>query len=58
MNLIDALSWRYAVKRMTGAKIPEEKVEKMLNATRLSASSLGFQPYSILVLGAMASAKK
>jgi len=50
MKLIDALNWRYAVKRMTGAKVPEEKVENILDATRLSASSMGLQPYSILVI--------
>ena len=30
MTLEDALNWRYATKRMTGAKVPEEKVETLL----------------------------
>jgi nitroreductase len=50
MNLIEALNWRYAVKRMTGEKLPENKVETILEATRLSASSMGLQPYSILLI--------
>lgn len=50
MKLIDALNWRYAVKRMNGEKVPEEQVENILEATRLSASSMGLQPYSILVI--------
>jgi len=50
MKLIDALNWRYAVKRMNGEKAPKEKIENILEATRLSASSMGLQPYSILVI--------
>jgi nitroreductase / dihydropteridine reductase len=50
MKLIDALNWRYAVKRMNGEKIGDEKIENILEATRLSASSMGLQPYTILVI--------
>ena len=50
MKLIDALNWRYAAKRMNGQKVPKEKMENILEATRLSASSMGLQPYTILVI--------
>jgi nitroreductase / dihydropteridine reductase len=50
MELIKALNWRYATKRMTGETIPEEKLDRILEAIRLSASSTGLQPYTILVL--------
>jgi nitroreductase len=50
MTLINALNWRYAVKRMNGQKVPAEKVNTILEATRLSASSMGLQPYTILVV--------
>jgi nitroreductase len=50
MKLIDALHWRYAVKRMNGKKLPENKLNSILDATRLSASSMGLQPYTILVV--------
>jgi nitroreductase / dihydropteridine reductase len=50
MNLINALNWRYAAKRMNGQKVPAEKVNTILEATRLSASSMGLQPYTILVV--------
>jgi nitroreductase len=50
MKLIDALNWRYATKRMTGEKVPAEKLDAILEATRLSASSMGLQPYTILVV--------
>lgn len=50
MELINALQWRYAVKRMTGEKVPAEKVNRILEATRLSASSMGLQPYKVFVI--------
>jgi nitroreductase / dihydropteridine reductase len=50
MKLIDALNWRYAAKRMTGEKVSKEKIDNILEATRLSASSMGLQPYTILVI--------
>jgi nitroreductase / dihydropteridine reductase len=50
MKLIDALNWRYATKRMNGKKVPAEQLDAVLEATRLSASSMGLQPYTILVV--------
>jgi len=50
MSLIQALEWRYAVKRMNGQKVPQEKINTILEATRLAASSMGLQPYNILVV--------
>ena len=50
MDLIQALNWRYAAKRMNGQKVPQEKIDKILEATRLAPSSMGLQPYTILVV--------
>ncbi len=50
MNLIEKLNWRYAAKRMTGQKIAPDKLTRILEAIRLSASSFGIQPYTILVV--------
>lgn len=50
MELIEKLNWRYAVKRMTGEKVPQQKVDAILEAARLSASSAGLQPYKIIVV--------
>lgn len=50
MTLIEALNWRYATKRMTGAKVPPVQVERILEAIRLAPSSYGLQPYSVLVI--------
>ncbi len=50
MNLIESLEWRYASKRMNGERVPEEKVHNILEAIRLAPSSMGLQPYTILVI--------
>jgi len=50
MSLIQALEWRYAAKRMNGQKVPQEKINTILEAIRLAASSMGLQPYNILVV--------
>jgi nitroreductase len=50
MNLIASLQWRYATKKMTGDKVFTEKLDTILHATQLSASSYGLQPYTILVI--------
>jgi len=49
-KLIEQLNWRYATKRMTGEKIPDQNVEPILEAIRLSASSAGLQPYTVFVI--------
>jgi nitroreductase len=51
MSLIEKLQWRYATKKMDSTKsVPQEKVERILEAVRLSASSSGLQPYELLVI--------
>jgi nitroreductase len=49
-NLIRALNWRYATKRMNHEKVPAAKLENILEAIRLAPSSMGLQPYSVLVV--------
>ena len=48
MRLLEALNWRYAVKRMNGKKVEQEKIDNILEAVRLSASSMGLQPYTVI----------
>lgn len=48
--LIEKLNWRYATKRMNGNKIPQEKLEALLKVIQLAPSSMGLQPYNILVI--------
>lgn len=50
MSLIDDLNWRYATKAMTGEKVPEDKVEYILEAARLAPTSSGLQPFEITVV--------
>ncbi len=50
MSLLNALEWRYATKKMNGAVVPQDKLNFILKATQLSASSFGLQPYTILVI--------
>jgi len=50
MSIIDSLSWRYAVKRMNGNKVSQEKVNTLLDAIQLSASGFGLMPYQIFVM--------
>ncbi|HKC68908.1 MAG TPA: NAD(P)H-dependent oxidoreductase [Bacteroidia bacterium] len=58
MELLQHLNWRYAAKRMNGKKVDEQKIQTILEATRLAASSMGLQPYSILVIKDEALLKK
>ena len=51
MSLIEKLQWRYATKKMNATKtVPEAKVDQILEAIRLTASSSGLQPYEVLVI--------
>ncbi len=50
MNIVEALEWRYASKKMNGNKVPAEKVNAILEAIRLAPSSMGLQPYTIVVI--------
>ena len=50
MNLIDKLNWRYATKRMNGTKVPQEKVDIILEAIRLAPTSFGLQGFKVIVI--------
>ena len=50
MSLLESLKWRYAVKKMNGTKIPAEKLNTIIEATRLAPSGFGLTPYSIIVV--------
>jgi len=51
MDIIEQLNWRYATKIFDKTKkINKHDFEELLEAFRLSASSLGFQHYELLVV--------
>ena len=50
-ELNQKLEWRYATKKMNPAKaVPQEKVERILEAARLAPTSSGLQPFEIIVV--------
>ncbi|TDE18464.1 NAD(P)H-dependent oxidoreductase [Dyadobacter psychrotolerans] len=49
-DLIEKLNGRYAAKRMNGETVPEDKLNTILEAIKLSPSSVGLQPYKVLVI--------
>ncbi|WBL23082.1 nitroreductase family protein [Zunongwangia sp. HRR-M8] len=50
MSLLEDLHWRYATKKMNGKKVPQDKLDYILEAARLAPSSSGLQPYKIIVI--------
>lgn len=51
MDILEQLNWRYAVKKFDPLKkLSEAQLERVLEATRLSASSYGLQPYKVIVV--------
>ena len=50
MNLIENLKWRYAAKAYNNIKVTEEKIDQILEAINLSASSCGLQSYRVFVV--------
>ena len=51
MNYLDALKKRYSVKKFDAEKsVSSEVLHHILEAAQLSASSLGLQPYNIIVI--------
>ncbi|KAB8044606.1 NAD(P)H-dependent oxidoreductase [Janthinobacterium aquaticum] len=50
-NLLETLQWRYAAKKMDPSKaVPQEKVDRILEAVRLTATSSGLQQYEVFVV--------
>ena len=50
MELIDKLNWRYAAKAMNGKKVPQDKIDNIIEAARLAPTSSGLQPFEIIVV--------
>jgi len=50
MELIKNLKWRYAVKKYSDEQVSEDKVDHIVEAINLTASSCGIQPYRLFVI--------
>ncbi len=48
MKLLESLRWRYATKKMNGQTVPQEQVDKIVEAAYLAPTSSGLQPFRIL----------
>ncbi|WP_298931315.1 NAD(P)H-dependent oxidoreductase [uncultured Allomuricauda sp.] len=50
-NVLENRTWRYATKKFDSTKkVSDSDLEVLLEATRLSASSYGLQPYHVFVI--------
>lgn len=50
MQLLENLNWRYTTKKFSDQKVDLAKVDQIVEAINLSASSGGLQPYRIFVV--------
>jgi hypothetical protein len=49
MNIIELLTWRYATKKMDPSRtVPQDKVDRIVEAARLAPTSSGLQPFEII----------
>jgi nitroreductase len=49
MELLDKLNWRYAAKAMN-TKVPQEKIDNIIEAISLAPTSSGLQPFEVIVI--------
>lgn len=50
MSSIAALNWRYATKKMNNTVVSEDKVDQIVTAANLAPTSVGLQPFKIIVI--------
>ena len=50
-QLLEQLQWRYATKKMDPSKtVPQDKLDRIVEAARLAPTSSGLQPFELLVV--------
>ena len=50
-QLLEQLQWRYAAKKMDPSKaVPQDKLDRIVEAARLAPTSSGLQPFELLIL--------
>ena len=50
MEAIQHLHWRYATKKYNGSQIDKDNLNTILESIRLTPTSLGMQPFKVLVI--------
>jgi nitroreductase / dihydropteridine reductase len=54
-DLLNKLQWRYACKKMDPSKVvPQDKVDRIVEAARLAPTSSGLQPFEVIVVSSAA----
>ena len=49
--LLDKMQWRYAAKKMDATKaVPQDKVNRIIEAARMAPTSSGLQPFEVIVV--------
>ena len=50
-DLLQTMQWRYATKKMDPTRVvPQDKVDRIVEAARLAPTSSGLQPFEVLVV--------
>ena len=49
MDLLETLRWRYATKKFSGDSVSPDHIDMIAEAIRLAPSSIGAQPYHIII---------
>lgn len=50
-SLIDSMNWRFAIDKFdTEKNIPQDKLNELLDVMRMTASSMGLQPFKAIVI--------
>ncbi|MEY3679221.1 MAG: hypothetical protein RI924_1362 [Bacteroidota bacterium] len=49
-NYIEKLNWRYATKRMNNTAVAEDKLNRIVESIQLAPSSLGLQPFKVILI--------
>lgn len=51
MDVIETLQWRYATKKMDPSRVvPQDKLDRILEAARLAPTSSGLQPFEMVLV--------
>ena len=54
-DLLNKMQWRYACKKMDPSKaVPQDKVDRIVEAARLAPTSSGLQPFEVIVVSSAA----
>jgi nitroreductase / dihydropteridine reductase len=50
MDIVQALQWRFATKEFSDKEVPQQDIDHLMEAVRLSPSSFNVQPWHIVIV--------